>query len=94
LLDACDATPILHALFRTAFLGREIDGRLLARLPALADPERPIPASTEAGADRAGGYLVVLADGRRLSGLQGLRRRRRLLISILKDWSVNFVSSL
>jgi len=68
--------PILHALFRTAFPGRGIVGLHLARLLAIADPERPIPASTEAGADRAGGYLVVLADGWRVLGLQGLRRRR------------------
>jgi hypothetical protein len=55
-----------------AFPGRGIIGQLLARPFRLADPERPIPARTEAGADRAGGYLVVLADGWRLSGLQGL----------------------
>jgi len=49
-----------------AFPGRGIGGQPLPRLLAPADPGRPIPASTEASADPAGGDLVVLADGRRL----------------------------
>jgi len=65
--DAGDPTPILHARVLTAFQGRGIIGQPLARLLALADPKRPIPASTEASADLAGGYLVVLADGWRSS---------------------------
>jgi len=55
--DAGDPTPILHARFRTTFPGRGIGGQLLARLLDLADPERPIPASTEASADLAGGII-------------------------------------
>jgi hypothetical protein len=50
----------------------------------MADSERPILAGTEASADRAGGYLVVLADVWRILGLQGLRRRRWVLSSINK----------
>jgi len=76
-MNVCNATPILHALFRMAFCGREIGGQPFARLVAPADPRRPVPASTGASADRAGGYLVVPLDGRRILGLQSLRRRRR-----------------
>jgi GNAT superfamily N-acetyltransferase len=82
--DVGDVNLIRHARVLTAWQERGIGGRLLARLLALADPERPIPASTEASADRTVGYLVVLADGRRIPGLQGLRRRRGVLCSINK----------
>jgi len=75
---------IRHARVLTAWQGRGIGGQILARLLALADPGRPIPASTEASADRTGGYLVVLADGRRILGPQGLRRRRGVLEKINK----------
>ncbi len=61
--DAGDAAPILHALFLTAFQGREICGQIFARLIALADPERPIPASTGASADRAGGFSACRTFG-------------------------------
>ena len=36
--DACDATPIHHALFRTAFPRRGIGGQTLPRLPASLTP--------------------------------------------------------
>ncbi|GEM_PF-3195013 len=61
--------------FGRRFRGRGIGGQLPARLVAWRAPGGPIPASTEASADRAGGYLVVLADELRILGLQGLRRR-------------------
>ena len=64
--DACNPSPILHALSRTAFPGRGIVGQPLPRLLALADLGRTIPLGPFAGADRAGRYLVVPADGRRL----------------------------
>ena len=82
--DAGDVTPILHALFRMAFQGRGIVGQPLSRLLRPADPGRPIPARAEASADRAGGCPVVQADGRRILGLQGLRRRRGVLRLINK----------
>ena len=63
-----DAAPILHARFSDA-------------VPWARD-RRPISAGTNASANRAGGYHVVLADGRRILGLQGLRRRREILNEI------------
>jgi hypothetical protein len=72
-VDAGTPTPILHALFRTAFQGRRIGGRLLVRLLRPADPGRPIPARTGASADRradtswswpmGGGFLACRAFG-------------------------------
>jgi len=61
--DAGDPTPIRHARFSDDVSGARYRWPPLARLIDLADSRRPIPASTEASTDRAGGYLVVLADG-------------------------------
>jgi hypothetical protein len=74
----------LTPVFRVAFPGREIGGQLLPRLLRPADPGRPIPVGTEASAERAGGYLVVLADGWRILGLRGLRHHREILNKINK----------
>lgn len=63
--DACDVVRSVTPGSQWRFRWRGVIGQPLPRLLALADPERPIPASTEASADPAGGDLVVLADGRR-----------------------------
>ena len=51
--DVGDVTLIRHARAQTAFQGRGIGGELLARLIALADPERPILVGPLASADEA-----------------------------------------
>lgn len=64
--NACDVAPILLARFSYGVSGAR-DHRPAPRSPPRpGGPRRPIPASTEASADPAGGDLVVLADGRRL----------------------------
>ncbi len=54
--DARDlTTDPARPFFGRRFVGAGSAAVLLARLLAIADPERPIPARTEASADRAGG---------------------------------------
>ncbi|HOI70392.1 MAG TPA: hypothetical protein PLN41_11670 [Methanothrix sp.] len=54
MVDACDVVRSVTPESRWRFHGRKIGGQLLARLLALADPGRPIPARAEASADPAG----------------------------------------